>query len=353
MTPAPISPASAVRRDRLLLDPQEHARLFAGWEQRYDQISHGPFRSRLVEIEFSDIHIFEETLGQAVFQAGSCPRDVVALGVFSAISGNARWQGRSVGRDDVLFLDDRSEFLLSTPPTSTLLAIGVRVAALEPWCEYAPLPLRESAHRLAAAPMRDRSAAQRLRESLSAIIGEPSLCLEGRLPGGVMRRLDEKLMMLVVDLLQGKSDHRAKTSLAKAKQVVQRSRAYALERRDQPPGLPELCRHNHVSPRTLQYCFQAVLGESPASYMKMLRLNGSRRDLKRLDENVLISDIAANWGFWHLSQFASDYRRMFGELPSTTRTARWFFPADNNAKDCLSRVSAGGACELRPFAKIR
>ena len=322
MTPAPMSPGCALRRDHLLLDPQEHAKLIAGWVQRYDQISHGPFRSRLVEIEFADIHIFEETLGQAVFQSGSCPRDVVALGVFSRISDNARWHGRSVGLDDVLILDGRSEFLLSTPQTSTLLAIGVPVAALEPWCEHAPLSLHESAHRLAPAPLRERSAARRLRQELSAIIGELILCPEEHLPGGVVRRLRDELVMLIADLLQGDSDLREKTALAKAKEVVQRSRAYALERREEPPTLLELCRHTHVSPRTLQNCFQAVLGESPASYMKMLRLNGSRHDLKRLDENVLISDIAANWGFWHLSQFASDYRRMFGELPSATRTAR-------------------------------
>jgi AraC family ethanolamine operon transcriptional activator len=31
-----------------------------------------------------------------------------------------------------------------------------------------------------------------------------------------------------------------------------------------------------------------------------------------------VQDIAARWGFWHLSHFANDYRRMFGELPSET-----------------------------------
>ena len=68
MTPATMSPASAVRRDRLLLDPQEHARLFAGWEQRYDQISHGPFRSRLVEIEFADIISSRKPWGRPFFR---------------------------------------------------------------------------------------------------------------------------------------------------------------------------------------------------------------------------------------------------------------------------------------------
>jgi len=29
-----------------------------------------------------------------------------------------------------------------------------------------------------------------------------------------------------------------------------------------------------------------------------------------------IADVANKWGFWHLGQFAKDYRSWFGELPS-------------------------------------
>ena len=32
-----------------------------------------------------------------------------------------------------------------------------------------------------------------------------------------------------------------------------------------------------------------------------------------------IIDAASRWGFWHMGQFAADYRRKFGELPSETR----------------------------------
>ena len=321
MTVADALPASAIRHT-LMLDPQEHAGQLSGWDQHYDQISRGAFRGRLIEIEFADIHVFEETLGQAVFQTGRCHHDIVALGVFSALSGEARWHGCSVGLDDVMFLDGHSELLLSTPQSSSLFAVGVPVAALEPWCEHAPLTVRESAHRLAAAPLHDRVAAQRLREGLGAVIGELLLRPEEALPGSVARRLRDELVMLVADQLHGQPGPREKTAASKAKEVVQKARAFALERRDAPPTLLDLCRHTHVSPRTLQYCFQSVLGESPASYMKMLRLNGARNDLKRSGEGNWISDVAANWGFWHLSQFASDYRRMFGELPSATRASR-------------------------------
>ncbi|WP_408635108.1 helix-turn-helix domain-containing protein [Oleiphilus messinensis] len=31
-----------------------------------------------------------------------------------------------------------------------------------------------------------------------------------------------------------------------------------------------------------------------------------------------MADVAADWGFWHLSQFSKDYRQLFGERPSDT-----------------------------------
>ena len=34
-----------------------------------------------------------------------------------------------------------------------------------------------------------------------------------------------------------------------------------------------------------------------------------------------IGDIASQWGFWHMDQFAADYLNLFGELPSITMGA--------------------------------
>ena len=53
--------------------------------------------------------------------------------------------------------------------------------------------------------------------------------------------------------------------------------------------------------------------------MKYYRLNAVRSALKRMDSaQVMVADIANEKGFWHMGQFAKDYRQMFGELPSDT-----------------------------------
>jgi AraC family ethanolamine operon transcriptional activator len=80
-----------------------------------------------------------------------------------------------------------------------------------------------------------------------------------------------------------------------------------------------LCKIANVTERTLQHNFRTAFGISPKSYLKAMSLNRVRQDfLNGTTEDFCVSDIANKWGFWHMGQFAGDYRRMFGELPSET-----------------------------------
>jgi len=54
-----------------------------------------------------------------------------------------------------------------------------------------------------------------------------------------------------------------------------------------------------------------------------LQAHTDRRELRRADSSLAsVSDVAERYGFWHLSQFAADYRWLFGELPSETLRKR-------------------------------
>lgn len=59
---------------------------------------------------------------------------------------------------------------------------------------------------------------------------------------------------------------------------------------------------------------------SPLSYIKALRLNHVNQLLQSPDSaGRTITTIALDSGFCHLSQFAADYQKFFGESPSITR----------------------------------
>lgn len=101
--------------------------------------------------------------------------------------------------------------------------------------------------------------------------------------------------------------------------ALRRVEDYLKEFPNTPHTVRDLCRVAKVSERTLQYAFRERFGIPPKSFLLALRLNGVRRELKNTSTKPsTITDLATQWGFWHMSQFASDYRCLFGELPSET-----------------------------------
>ncbi|UJW20126.1 MULTISPECIES: helix-turn-helix domain-containing protein [Pseudomonas] len=56
-------------------------------------------------------------------------------------------------------------------------------------------------------------------------------------------------------------------------------------------------------------------------YVKALRLDAARNELQCSGSDRLVSEVAEAWGFNHLGRFGEQYRRRFGELPSSTPRA--------------------------------
>jgi AraC family ethanolamine operon transcriptional activator len=110
-----------------------------------------------------------------------------------------------------------------------------------------------------------------------------------------------------------------KPSYRKRDRALRRAKAYLREHAQKPVTVRDLCGVTEVSERTLRYAFLEQFGISPKSYLLAMRLNGVRRLLSHADSSsATIADVANHWGFWHMGQFAADYRKLFGELPSET-----------------------------------
>jgi transcriptional regulator GlxA family with amidase domain len=90
-----------------------------------------------------------------------------------------------------------------------------------------------------------------------------------------------------------------------------------------------------VSLRTLNRGFRERFGIGPKAYLLRQRLAAVRRDLIRATSDQRVADAANRRGFWHMGQFARDYRSVFGELPSATLEASQTggLPAEARADD--------------------
>jgi len=74
-----------------------------------------------------------------------------------------------------------------------------------------------------------------------------------------------------------------------------------------------------TSVRSLQEGFRRSLDTTPMAYLRKLRLERAREDLLAADrDDRTVTEVAARWGFLHVSRFASAYAARFGELPSET-----------------------------------
>ena len=81
----------------------------------------------------------------------------------------------------------------------------------------------------------------------------------------------------------------------------------------------ELVKVSGVGPRSLHAGFKKYYGTSPMSYLRNVRLDLARVDLKEGNASITtVTNIAMSFGFNHLSKFTNKYKVRFGELPSET-----------------------------------
>jgi AraC-like DNA-binding protein len=90
---------------------------------------------------------------------------------------------------------------------------------------------------------------------------------------------------------------------------------------DQPITAADIAAHAGVTLRALQYAFRRHYGVTPMGYLRRVRLERARAELREADpaSDLTVADVARSWGWVSASHFAAIYHRQYGELPSRTR----------------------------------
>jgi len=83
------------------------------------------------------------------------------------------------------------------------------------------------------------------------------------------------------------------------------------------PDVKGLCRQINISQRTLEYAFLEKFKITPKAYIKAQQLHKIKKEIQsEQSRGFSISTIAGKYGFWHMGQFAADFKNHFGVLPS-------------------------------------
>jgi AraC family ethanolamine operon transcriptional activator len=229
-----------------------------------------------------------------------------------------------VNEDSILTFGDRDELDLYTPRGLDILGITVEDRTLRAYAERIEHrdvdALLGTAHVLTPSRQRVCELRRFLLSVLNSLAANPAALHFDE----TQRLLEQSILAATLAVFGDTEEVTGPRPLCPARhQVVERAKAYMQAHIDEPITVVDLCTHLGVSRRTLQYSFHEVLGQNPVRFLRALRLNGVRRDLKAAKApGGSIQDIAATWGFWHLGHFVTDYKQMFGELPSETMRGR-------------------------------
>ena len=143
-------------------------------------------------------------------------------------------------------------------------------------------------------------------------------------PPGTLDRPSDDMFHAMVLALAG-TEHRYAAGDGRgidSRQVTALSIDYANAIR-RVPSLGELCIAAHVSERRLRKAFVDEYDVPPARFFRTWALGEARRRLLDNDPtHHSVADVATGLGFFHLGRFASYYRRLYGEAPSSTLHGR-------------------------------
>jgi AraC family ethanolamine operon transcriptional activator len=307
--------------ETITTDADDHADGLQHWQQEYHQLSGGRFHGVLNEIWFGNIQLFRERTNQIVHETGIAWDGSRTLGIPIVVEGDGVFCGSRFNRDTVLTLGHGD--LLDFRTSAKLDILGVSVDAnamrefgLEIWQIDIEDKIGGSSLLTPSTEIIDQSR-EFLLAMLSNLMTTPRILNYPQIRKGVEQEIYNNLITVINGSDMSGTDLPV---IASRKAVVTQAKEYVVANQEEPVMVADLCRALKVSRRTLQYSFQSVHGVSPVTYLRAVRLNGVRRMLKQAARNpgMCVADIAARWGFWHLSRFAADYKALFGELPSHT-----------------------------------
>lgn len=287
-------------------DAHEQAGNLTDWHQSYDQVGAGRFSGRIDELRLGTMQVYREHSSHTLHQQCVVRPDAFWFGI-PAQRDQCRINGQGLERTDILCRPGNQPFELVTEDQFDMLGVVVGKHELDGQTDgVATDSLELSRTPRLRLPL---TTLQNLRYLVTRIVDSE------RIDGQIHRDL---LIMGLLEVLEvERPNTRVAPSYSHRQAVVRKIREYVAAAGEMPTTMAELCDIGCVSRRTLQYSFESILGISPSQFLRVTRLNRVKRMLSESGARS-VSDAAAFNGFHHLSQFASDYKHLFGELPSQT-----------------------------------
>jgi AraC family transcriptional regulator, ethanolamine operon transcriptional activator len=295
-------------------DIDEQAAQLVGHEQSYQQLSPGRFHGRFTTAELGgDAWLFIEETNQSLAQRCHVPAGMVSFMFLLGPNQPVRLEQDDFGANDLALFPGSSHFCVRCPRDTVFCVITLEEERLGRTLGLIPGQSVPGAYRLQSPHLGFTVAA--LRSLVGTFLSMIAASDNARDDAVAQLHLKEALLStLALAVSTGaRSDRSLPGPLYGEARALIEANLSAIR-------VTDVCTALDVSRRTLEDVFRHQLGIGPARFIKALRLNQIRRELRSpTGQTRAVADIAADWGIWHPSHFAADYAALFGELPSLAK----------------------------------
>lgn len=319
MAPSHIHPPSAFHRKAEFQDFDEVAEAIEGWDLDWQQLDRGRLEAKVQQIGSASWLLTRVSFSRQFHQRGGTPPGFLTFGLPGVDVEEVTWCSQPADGRNLMVFPSGGEYESMSQPGFRADTFSFSEDQLDRVARSLDLPgvgyLLTGSHQVFTCdPVLLAKMRARLREIFRQAADNPASLSTPGLRGEIEAELPKLLLKTIAS---GQVTGRRRSSAVRSRAA---SRALALisECSDEHLTVQGICDAIGVSQRTLRYAFQEQIGVSPKRYLQSARLAGVRRELRNATPEVKIVDVANRWGFWHMGQFAGDYRRHFGELPSET-----------------------------------
>jgi AraC family ethanolamine operon transcriptional activator len=298
-------------------DVDELGELARDWDLDFRQLDRGRLDGSVTQWVTPTLQLARASLSRRMHQRGTPPRRLRTFAIPTDPRAELYWHGHHVHGDRVRTHRPGAELESISAPGYDVLVVSVEDALLD-----------EAASRIGQGGL-TRLLGGAARAALVTLppgtmdllrIGVARALETGLArPSGSSRWIHAEIPALLVRALGAAAVDGREPSTAGRARVVHEAMALVRGHGHELTSVSDLCRLVGATERSLQRGFREIAGVSPKEYLVAHRLDGVRRALRWADpSSTRVADIANEWGYWHMGQFAADYRRHFGEMPSET-----------------------------------
>jgi AraC family ethanolamine operon transcriptional activator len=299
-------------------DVDELQQILQPWDVVLRQMSSGKLHARMDYVQINGIVLYREHWSHRILGTGVTPPGFFFIGGRTSSQSRACWCGIELGADRLAFARSSSKIDFATHEAETHVCLLVPDDLMRRYLGDEFLARGLPTEPFLACANGGGAVLLRLMER---ILDNYSVHRDLLANERTRRAIEWRLMGGLVEFLLTRRERGTDVRTPRAVRYHRLVRR-AIDLCDasiEPVSVSDLAETCCVSKRVLELAFQAMVRVTPCRFLKQNRMNRVRKELRatnRATDNV--TEILSRWGVSEFGRFAVEYKRHFGESPSTT-----------------------------------